>query len=218
MTRFRAYTSEQAMRVTGVSVAALRRWDAESILLPEFDLVGSRGERHTLYSFQDLLAMQALAWLQSVPGSLLVPTTDIGKILKTQVQMHEEYLGLQRAGDVLVLAGPAGNIDMLALVGDVIIPDDMQHFDILARDTERRSAALNNRSPDQIGRIEPLAGERGRRPVLAGTRIPTIAIWEFHEAGFSVPEILEQYPRLATVDVESAITYEADRRDARRVS
>ncbi len=218
MTRFRAYTPEQAMRVTGVSVAALRKWDVEGTLPPEFDLVGSRGEQFAVYSFQDLIAMQALAWLQRVPGVSLVPPTEVGKLLKTQVQLHEGALGLEQAGDVLVLVGPAGRIGLLALKGNVTIPDELQRFDFLVRDTERRSSVLNERTPDQVGRIEPLGGEPGRRSVLAGTRIPTIAVWEFHEAGYSVPEILEQYPRLTPVDVESAITYESELRNARRVS
>lgn len=78
-----------------------------------------------------------------------------------------------------------------------------------ARDTEKRAMSLTERTPDQLGRITQNRYIVSNRPVIAGTRIPTAAIWDFHEAGYSHEEILKEYPRLTPADVASAIIYEA---------
>jgi hypothetical protein len=38
------------------------------------------------------------------------------------------------------------------------------------------------------------------------------AIWSFHEAGYSAPQILAEYPTLTKADVETAIAYEHRKR------
>jgi uncharacterized protein (DUF433 family) len=45
-------------------------------------------------------------------------------------------------------------------------------------------------------------------PIIAGTRIPTETIAWFHDHGYSLGEILENYPRLTPQDVEAAIAFE----------
>jgi uncharacterized protein (DUF433 family) len=44
-------------------------------------------------------------------------------------------------------------------------------------------------------------------PVLAGTRIPVRAIKRFNEAGYSVAQILSEYPTLTESDVVAALAY-----------
>jgi uncharacterized protein (DUF433 family) len=82
----------------------------------------------------------------------------------------------------------------------------------VARDTEQRAMKLTERTRDQIGQIARNRYIANNRPVIAGTRIPTVAIWDFHEAGYSNEEILEEYPRLTRADVESAIAFEVKAR------
>ncbi|HEY7295362.1 MAG TPA: DUF433 domain-containing protein [Dehalococcoidia bacterium] len=47
--------------------------------------------------------------------------------------------------------------------------------------------------------------------VLAGTRIPTAAVWNLANAGYNTDAILREYPRLRAEDVEAALAYEAKR-------
>jgi uncharacterized protein (DUF433 family) len=44
--------------------------------------------------------------------------------------------------------------------------------------------------------------------VIAGTRIPTNAIYDLHHAGFSIPQIVSEYPRLTEKDIRAAIQFE----------
>ena len=52
----------------------------------------------------------------------------------------------------------------------------------------------------------------GNAPVLAGTRIPTSAVWSFHEDGYTTEQIIDQYPRLYPDDIRAAIAFEQERR------
>lgn len=60
---------------------------------------------------------------------------------------------------------------------------------------------------DTIGRIARRRNVAGNKPVIAGTRIPVKSIKAFHEAGYSVDQIREQYPSLTSEDIEAAIAY-----------
>ena len=48
--------------------------------------------------------------------------------------------------------------------------------------------------------------------VVAGTRIPTDAIWNFHRAGYDATAIIKEYPRLKAEDVRAAIEFEDKQR------
>jgi uncharacterized protein (DUF433 family) len=50
--------------------------------------------------------------------------------------------------------------------------------------------------------------------VVAGTRIPTEAIWNFHAAGYDAEAIIREYPRLTPDDVRAAIDFESRRHKA----
>jgi uncharacterized protein (DUF433 family) len=52
-------------------------------------------------------------------------------------------------------------------------------------------------------------------PVVAGTRVPTEAIWNFHEAGYDTDAIIREYPQITAADVRAAIMYEESRRPRR---
>lgn len=61
------------------------------------------------------------------------------------------------------------------------------------------------------------AVEQSRRvlrnaPVIAGTRIPTAAVKRYKEAGFTVEQILAEYPDLTRQDVEAALKFEENKR------
>jgi uncharacterized protein (DUF433 family) len=105
-----------------------------------------------------------------------------------------------------------------ALVPGQIALVDSLDLERVARDTEERSRKLVERNDNDHGTIVTNRYVFANQPVIAGTRIPTVAIWEFAQAGFSTEEILWEYPRLSAVDVESAIDFEERRRQKRLAS
>jgi uncharacterized protein (DUF433 family) len=73
---------------------------------------------------------------------------------------------------------------------------------------------MQARDEDEIGQIFQHRYIAHNEPVLAGTRIRTSAIWNFHQAGYSTEEILAEYPRLTAQDVDAAIEFETRQRQA----
>lgn len=71
---------------------------------------------------------------------------------------------------------------------------------------------LRERGAEQIGRIDRNRYIADNQYTLAGTRIPTEAIWEFHEDGYPVDEILRQSPQLTVEDVRAAVDFEQRQR------
>jgi uncharacterized protein (DUF433 family) len=74
------------------------------------------------------------------------------------------------------------------------------------------------RSTDDHGRIAHRRQVARNAAVLAGTRIPTAAVWNLHRASYDTDAILREYPRLTPADVTAAINYEEDRRRGKRAS
>jgi uncharacterized protein (DUF433 family) len=79
-----------------------------------------------------------------------------------------------------------------------------------------RSAAdrLRDRRGDQIETIVRNRYVVHNAWVVGGTRIPTLAIWNFHKAGYSDAAIVGEYPRLTRKDVRAAIEFEVNRQQA----
>jgi uncharacterized protein (DUF433 family) len=84
----------------------------------------------------------------------------------------------------------------------------------IANDMRRAADQLKEREPGQIGHVTRNRYVVHNAWVVAGTRIPTAAIWNFHEAGYSPEDIIAEYPRLKAADIEVAIDFERKRRSA----
>jgi uncharacterized protein (DUF433 family) len=84
----------------------------------------------------------------------------------------------------------------------------------IASEMRDAAARLRERSKDQLGRIVRNRYVVHNAWTLAGTRIPTSAIWSFHSAGFDIEAIIREYPKLTSRDVRAAIEFESKRRRA----
>jgi uncharacterized protein (DUF433 family) len=84
----------------------------------------------------------------------------------------------------------------------------------IANEMRRAADRLRERRSDQIGELSRNRYVVHNAWVVAGTRIPASAIWHFHEAGYSVDAIIDEYPRLTPADVRAAIDFESRRRSA----
>ncbi len=75
-------------------------------------------------------------------------------------------------------------------------------------DVESRVRELKKRDDSQLGHIERHKHVVRNSTVVAGTRIPTAAIRRFKEAGYSIKQIVKQYPTLTVEDVQAALVHE----------
>jgi uncharacterized protein (DUF433 family) len=80
---------------------------------------------------------------------------------------------------------------------------------VVIADTRRDVEALSDRSRE-VGKIEKARFVSHNALVIAGTRIPVSTIKQFAEDGFSVEQILKEYPTLTEQDVRAAIEHKGD--------
>lgn len=82
----------------------------------------------------------------------------------------------------------------------------------IANEMSAAAAQLKERKPEEVGKITRQRFVVHNASVLAGTRVPTSAVWNLHEAGYSAPEIIREYPRLKAEDIDAAIAHEEGRK------
>ena len=201
MTDLLIFTSEQVSRLTGLPVRVLRDWERTGLFTRHFGSDNGRRPSRRLYSFRDLVELRALVELRK-----RLPRKELGKVavwLREHGDTPLDELGVYLRDGKVELAEPGSER-----------PPGAVRFELepLAVDLRRAAERLGERTPDEFGKIVRRRGVMGGAPVLAGTRIPTTTIWNFHEAGYSPEAILEQYPRLTAEDVRAAIAFEEQRR------
>ncbi|ODT71717.1 MAG: hypothetical protein ABS75_07145 [Pelagibacterium sp. SCN 63-23] len=68
---------------------------------------------------------------------------------------------------------------------------------------------MKKREGSEVGQIAQSRNVAHNQQVIAGTRIPVRSIKAFADAGYSVEQIIEQYPSLTREDIEAAIAHKA---------
>jgi uncharacterized protein (DUF433 family) len=102
-----------------------------------------------------------------------------------------------------VISAPFGQSVM-----ETILVDDIR------QEAEALTVALRQRTENEIGHLSRHRYVARNQWVIAGTRITTDTIWEFHQAGYSLEEIQRQYPHITIQDIERAISHELEQRKA----
>lgn len=208
-----AFTLEDAARVTKTSVRRIAYWDKKRVLSPSVRR-GESGSPHSrIYSFRDLVGLKTIARLRDMGlslQSLREFTAWLTEHSETPWSSLRFYVIQTEKRPLLAFRDP--------LSGQILSTRPRQQsimeFDLMpvAVETRRDAEALKVRGADEFGKITRSRGVLGNKPVIAGTRIPTLAIWESREAGWSDKEILLQYPRLTPIDIEAAYAAEQERR------
>jgi uncharacterized protein (DUF433 family) len=193
-------TLDEASRVTDLSKQQIRAWHAAKVLTPFLVREASRGARIRLFDFADLVSLRILAQLR---GN--VSTDELRKVqttLRERPQHDWSKLRFLAERRRLIILDETDEEEILEF-GPVWI-------DVGRVVSELRSEVeqARTRDPAAVGRIVRDPAVMGGAWVIDGTRIPTEAIWSFHEAGYDTDAIVEQYPRLVSEDVIASIAHE----------
>lgn len=202
------FTVEQAARLAGVSPGQIVAWDRAGFFPPTWPSDGRPYGR--LYSFRDVVGLRTLAVLRK---EHLVPLQDLTRVGQWFADVHAApwaNLRFYVAGKRVFFDDPSAGMRTAGRpIGQAAFPFEME---AVAKSVSARIADAKRRQPDQLGRIVQERGVVANAPILAGTRIPTSAIWSFHEDGYTVEQIIAEYPRLTPADSEVAIAFEQTRR------
>jgi uncharacterized protein (DUF433 family) len=209
MSEILAFTPEHVCRLTGLSAGQLRYWDATDFFSPELLDEYRRRTFGRIYSFRDVVGLRTIAVLRKEHR---IPLQELRRVGEWLLRHHEtpwSALRLALSNRKVVFYDPL----MKKYVEAQGEGQSIVEFDLEPIANEMRSAAarLRERRQDQIGTVVRNRYVVRNAWVVGGTRIPTNAIWNFHQAGYSAEEIVGEYPHLTILDINAAIEFEAGR-------
>jgi uncharacterized protein (DUF433 family) len=211
-----AFSADQVNRLTGLSPRRLRYWERTGFFAPEY-VARQLGTR--IYSFRDLVGLYTVARLRKDYRFSLQELRPIGEYLHRHHATPWASLGfyLQRGTRSFAFREPNSPEAFVSIrpVGQDVIPFEMER---VANDVKDRVRELRQRRPEQVGMVERRRRVVRNAPVLAGTRVPTAAVWSFHQAGYRPEQIMREYPTLTREDVEAAITYESEQQRKKKAA
>jgi len=213
MTQLLAFTADHVCRLTGLSGRQLRYWDATEFFSPTLVAGHRRRAFGRIYSFRDVVGLRAIAILRNEHRIPLQELRRVGEWLHRHHEMLWSSLrfALLARKRVVFYEPETGVATEPRGKGQVVLEITLEP---IANEMENAAGRLRDRTPEQFGQLARNRYVVHNAWVVAGTRIPTSAIWNFHRAGYSFDAIIREYPRLTMADVERAINFESHRKAA----
>jgi uncharacterized protein (DUF433 family) len=200
-----AFSEVQVERLTGVTIAQLRRWDRTDFFKPALHSEAVRAFSR-VYSFKDLVSLRVLNQLRNVHNVSMPELRKVANELahlgegvwtKTTLYVHRGKVVFEEPD-----TSAKREITSRQYVADIPLV-------VAISDTRMAIQNMNERGGDLVGKIARNRYVQQNKPVIAGTRITVEAIRSFASAGYSVEQIIEQYPPLKPGDVQAALSHEA---------
>jgi uncharacterized protein (DUF433 family) len=208
---YRVFSSKAVVALTRLTARQLQYWDETGFLKPSISARKGRGTLR-LYSFQDLVALRVAAELRgTLPLQTLRRLVAYFQRLDYRLPLAEVHFWVERGR---VYFREAGVTREARRPEQSLIEGTVQIREVLA-DLGRQIDRLDARTP---GRIERRRGVMSGKPVIAGTRIPTAAIWRQVKEGLSADDVRKGYPGLTKQDIDAAVAFEERTRASRRTA
>ena len=209
-----AFTGQQIERLTGLSQRQLAYWETRGVFTASH--VDDRPYRpyRRIHSFRDLVSLKTLALLRMTYHVPLEELRKVGDYLRNHVEAPWPEIQFRVANDRhVVFRDPvSGGWISFSPLGQGVFATIL--FDDVRKEAEKVSEQLRVRDQTDIGRIVRHRHVMHNRWVVAGTRVPTSAIWNFHEVGYAPEAIRQEYPHLTIIDIDAAIAHEQALRPA----
>jgi uncharacterized protein (DUF433 family) len=208
-----AFSAEHVRRVTSLSHRQLSYWDATGFFSPRYASENRRSPYSRVYSFRDLVGLRTLGLLRN---TYHVPLQQLRRVAEWLAPYGPDVwskMTFYVVGRDVVFDDPgSGHRLGVKPPGQLVLPIQMER---VIQDTRVEADRLRERSASDLGKVDQHRYVVHNEPVLAGTRVPTIAVWNLHEAGYDTLAIIREYPHLTSEDVAAALSFEAERRQRR---
>lgn len=192
-----AFTTREAQKLTALSTRRLQYWDETGFITPSVAARQGRGSPR-LYSFQDLVQLRVAAQLRDQLSLQAL------RRLKAALDIESTFaivrFAVTASGEVIYI-GPTGHHEAARAPGQILMTVDVPLREIRA-DLETRIHHIRRRRG--VGKIEQQRGVMSGQPRIAGTRISSAAVGRLLDAGWTVAQILEEFPELRPADVAAA--------------
>jgi uncharacterized protein (DUF433 family) len=203
-----AFSEEQVQRITKLSKTRLRYWHKTGFFVPSFVEANPRLPYSRFYSFKDIVALRTLEMLRVKNN---VPLQHLRKVAEKLAHLKDDLwtkTTLWVINRKVVFQEPGTGKPREVVSGQYLIGYPLKK---VVEDTRNDIEAMRKRPASEVGRIAKSQGICHSAFVVAGTRIPVRAIRRLHEDGYSVKQIIDEYPDLTPVDVRAALKHEDSR-------
>ena len=212
-----AFSEDQVEQFTGLSKGRLRYWAKTGFFNPSFVEEDPRLPYSRFYSFKDIVGLRTLEKLR-VQNS--VPLQHLRQVAKELSELEDGLWTTTRLFPfrrrVYLLKERDFDKEIQCLVGEVVPRDVLSnqyaiHVIVLGEiiDKSREDIArARSRKPESIGKIQRRRSIARNAWAVAGTRIAVGSIKRLYEDGYSVEQILEEYPDLTLQDVRAALKHD----------
>ena len=192
------FSAEHACKLTELSPRQLRYWDQTGFFSPQYADDNRRRPYSRVYSFRDLVGLRVIAVLRKRHRIPLQVLRRVGHYIANAPESSWANIMCYVSGRDVFFDDP--NTGAL-LSGRQLQPSLRIAMRQIASEVSRRAERLRRRSPKDIGAITNHRYIVHNASVLSGTRIPTVAVWNYHSAGHGVRQILREFPSLKRRDV-----------------
>lgn len=209
MAELLAFTTEHVSRLTGLTARQVRYWDKTEFFSPTLVHTGRRAFGR-IYSFRDVVGLRTIAMLRKK-----VPLQELRRVGAWLLQHHEtpwSSLRFGLAGKKVVFFDPMSGVAIETRSGGQTVLAIA--LEPIANEMQKAAERLTERRSGEHGQIVRHRNVVHNAFTLAGTRVPTEAVWEFHRAGYAPDAIIKEFPRLTKKDVKAAILFERKRKAA----
>jgi len=200
-----AFSEEHTEKLTGITKFQLRNWDRTGFYKPSYAETNRRMPFSRIYSFKDIVALRVLNVLRNQNS---VPLQHLRKVSENLSHLAEDRwtsVNLFVLNKKVIWQEPGTERHQEIVSQQYLLPS--VSLKQVINETERDVKALNVRDESEYGDIKQSRYISHNAPVISGTRISVETIKSFAEAGFTVDQILKEYPDLTKKDVEAAIEY-----------
>lgn len=200
----RIFSANHVVRLTGLSHRQLSYWDETGFFTPHFAFENRRSPFSRVYSFQDVVGLRTIAILRK---KYRISLQELRKVARELSQYNERLwseLTLYVLGKRVQFREPDTEAIRDALSRQYTY---LRLYSVI-EDLTAEANKLKHRSEGQVGRVERHRYIVHNAWVVAGTRIPTKAIWRFHQAGYHHDQIMREYPLLTKRDIDAALKHE----------
>ncbi len=199
-----AFTVDQAARLTGLTRHQLEQWDRDGFFRPSMADENKRRPFSRIYSFNDVLSLRGLSILRNDLKLDLAHLIEVGQRLAHLGQDAWHRTTLYVVQKKVVFFDPYMDPSREIVSGQGVLKIPLE----TVRETAQRvMAELLARDPGAFGEVSKRRSVAHNADVVSGTRIPVRAIQSFADDGYSVDDILKEYPALTKADVEAAINH-----------
>lgn len=196
-----AFSPDQVALLTGLTKRQLAYWDKTGFFRPQYVSDNPRAPYSRIYSFLDLVGLRTLSVLKNAYGVSMHHLKEVADKLSKHTDRPWSEIKLAVWNRQISWIEPDTGKTAAVISGQyVIFP-----LEGVIEDMTEKACKLKERPKEELGKIIQKRNISHNKPVFAGTRIPVEAVKNFAKAGYSVEEILKEYPSLSEKDVKAAI-------------